>query len=52
MEDLYSYIRPEEFHGGDYEEFRFLEYRNPVRTTQETHILSDTEFSRLMLCEF
>jgi hypothetical protein len=38
------------FHGGDYEECRLLAYRNPVRTSQETHV-SATEHSRLMLCK-
>jgi hypothetical protein len=39
------------FHGGDYEKCRLLEYRNPVRTAQETHYVSATESSRLMLCK-
>jgi hypothetical protein len=39
------------FHGGDYEECRLLGYRNPVRTTQETHYVSATESSQLMLCK-
>jgi hypothetical protein len=26
------------FHGSDYEERRLLEYKNPVRTSQEAHI--------------
>jgi hypothetical protein len=26
------------FHGGDYEEWRLLGYRIPVRTSQETHL--------------
>jgi hypothetical protein len=38
------------FHGGDYEECRLLGYKNPVRTSQETHYFSATEPSRLMLC--
>jgi hypothetical protein len=38
------------FHGGDYEEFRFLGYKNPVRTSQETHYIS-TKHGRLMLCK-
>jgi hypothetical protein len=25
-------------HGDDYEEYRLLGYRNPVRTSQETHL--------------
>jgi hypothetical protein len=39
------------FHGGDYEECRLLVYKNPVRTSQETHYVSATEFSRLTLCK-
>jgi hypothetical protein len=39
------------FHGGDYEEWRFLGYKNPVRTSQETHYISVTESSQLMLCK-
>jgi hypothetical protein len=37
------------FCGDDYEEFRLLGYKNPVRTSQETHYVSTTELSRLML---
>jgi hypothetical protein len=37
------------FLGGDYKECRLLAYKNPVRTTQETHYVSATESSRLML---
>jgi hypothetical protein len=39
------------FHGCDYEECRILGYKNPVRTSQETHYVSATEPSRLMLCK-
>jgi hypothetical protein len=39
------------FHGGDYEEWRLLGYKNPVRTSQETHYVSTTESSQLMLCK-
>jgi hypothetical protein len=39
------------FHGSDYEECRLLGYKNPVRTSQETHYFSTTESSRLMLCK-
>jgi hypothetical protein len=28
------------FHGGDYEECRILEYKNPVRTSQEIYYVS------------
>jgi hypothetical protein len=38
------------FHGGDYEKCRLLEYKNPVRTSEETHCDSATEPSQLMLC--
>jgi hypothetical protein len=37
------------FRGGDYEECRLLGYKNTVRTSQETHYLSVTESSQLML---
>jgi hypothetical protein len=37
------------FHGGDYEECPLLEYKNSVRTSQETHKVSAKEPSRLML---
>jgi hypothetical protein len=39
------------FYGGDYEECRLLEYKNPVRTSQETHYVNATELSLLMLCK-
>jgi hypothetical protein len=39
------------FHGCDYEECRLLGYKNPVRTSQETHYVSATESSQLMLCK-
>jgi hypothetical protein len=39
------------FHGGDYEECRLLGYKNPVRTSQETHYVSTTAPSQLMLCK-
>jgi hypothetical protein len=39
------------FHGGDYEECLLLGYENPVHTSQETHYVSATESSRLMLCK-
>jgi hypothetical protein len=39
------------FHGGDYEECRLLGYKSPVRTSQETHYVSATESSQLMLCK-
>jgi hypothetical protein len=38
------------FHGSDYEECRLLGYKNPVRTSQDTHYVYATEPSRLMLC--
>jgi hypothetical protein len=39
------------FHCGDYEECRLLGYKNGVRTSQETHNISVTEPSQLMLCK-
>jgi hypothetical protein len=39
------------FHSGDYEECRLLGFKNPVRTSQETHYVSATESSQLMLCK-
>jgi hypothetical protein len=33
-----GYIRCEVSHGGDYEDFRLLGYKNPVRTSQETQL--------------
>jgi hypothetical protein len=39
------------FHGGDYEEWRLVGYKNPVRTSRETHYVSATEPSQLMLCK-
>jgi hypothetical protein len=39
------------FHSGDYEECRLLGYTNPVHTSQETHYVSATEPSQLMLCK-
>jgi hypothetical protein len=38
-------------HGSDYEECRLLGYKNQVRTSQETHYVSTTEPSQLMLCK-
>jgi hypothetical protein len=40
-----------DFYGSDYEECRLLGYRNPDRTSQETHYFSATESSQLMLCK-
>jgi hypothetical protein len=39
------------FHGGGYEECRLLDCKNSLRTSQETHYVSVTESSRLMLCK-
>jgi hypothetical protein len=44
-------IKISDFHGSDYEECRLLEYKNPVRTSKETHYVSVTETSRLILCK-
>jgi hypothetical protein len=38
-------------HGSDYEECRLLGYKNPVPTSQETHYVSTTQSSQLMLCK-
>jgi hypothetical protein len=47
---LIALVRFELFHGSDYEECRLLGYKNRVRTSQETHYISTTESSQLMLC--
>jgi hypothetical protein len=39
------------FHHGNYVEFCLVGYKNPLRTSQETHYVSATETSRLMLCK-
>jgi hypothetical protein len=39
------------FHGCGYKECRLLGYKNRVRTSRETHYISATEHSRLMLCK-
>jgi hypothetical protein len=39
------------FHGGDYEECRLLGYKNSVRNSQETHYVSATESSQLIVCK-
>jgi hypothetical protein len=39
------------FNGGNYEDWRVLEYKNLIRTLQETRCISATEASRLMLCK-
>jgi hypothetical protein len=41
---------PLQRHSGDYEEWRLLRNKNPVRTSQERHYVSATESSQLMLC--
>jgi hypothetical protein len=46
------YVKIWGFQGGDYEECRFLGYKNSVRTSQETHYVFATESSQLMLCKF
>jgi hypothetical protein len=38
-------------HGGDYEECHLLGYKNPVHTSHETHYVSVTESSQLMVCK-
>jgi hypothetical protein len=39
------------FHCSDYEECRLPVYKDPVRTSQETHYVSATQPSQLMLCK-
>jgi hypothetical protein len=39
------------FDGGEYEECRLPGYKNPVRTWQDTHYVSGSGPSRLMLCK-
>jgi hypothetical protein len=39
------------FQGDDYEECRLLGYKTPVCTSQETHYVSATGSSQLMLCK-
>jgi hypothetical protein len=39
------------YRGDDYEESRLLGYKNQVCTSQETHHVSATELSQLMLCK-
>jgi hypothetical protein len=39
------------FRCGDYEECHLLGYKTPVRTSQETHYVSATQSSQLMLCK-
>jgi hypothetical protein len=45
------FVKIWDFHCGDYEECSLLGYKNPLRTSQETHYLSATETSRLLLCK-
>jgi hypothetical protein len=52
--NLWNFVRPllTPRYGSDQEEERrLLGYKNPVRTSQETHYVSATESSRLMLCK-
>jgi hypothetical protein len=37
--------------GGDHEDCLLLGYKNPIRTSQETHYVCTTELSLLMLCQ-
>jgi hypothetical protein len=46
-----GYVRFGVLNGSDYEECRLLGYNNPIRTSQETHYVSATEHSRLMVCK-
>jgi hypothetical protein len=45
------YVKIWGLHGGHYEECRLLGYKNSVRTSRETHYVSATESSRLMICK-
>jgi hypothetical protein len=49
---LFKWCKIWDYYGGNYEEFRFLGYKTPIRNSQETHYMSATESSRLMLCNF
>jgi hypothetical protein len=46
-----SYIRFEDFTAMTMKTAAFLGYKNPIRTSQETHYVSDAGSSRLMLCK-
>jgi hypothetical protein len=39
-------------HSNGYEECRLLGYKNQVHTSQETHYISTTESSWIMLCDY
>jgi hypothetical protein len=45
------YVRFEVFTAVTMKEWRLVGYKNPVRTSQETHYVSATQLSRLMLCK-
>jgi hypothetical protein len=57
MELCYGNVRSNDKHkisglqNTDYEECHLLGYKTPVRTSQETHYVSVTESSQLMLCK-
>jgi hypothetical protein len=40
-----------DLHGGNYEEYSLLEYKNPVRTSREAYYFSAIDSSRLVLCK-
>jgi hypothetical protein len=51
MEFLNTLYKIWDFHCSHYENCSLVGYKNPVRTSQETHYVSATEASRLMLCK-
>jgi hypothetical protein len=48
---FWNYSRFEVLTGGDIRECRLLGYKDPVRTSEETHYVWATEYSRLKLCK-
>jgi hypothetical protein len=50
-QEQYQFCKIRGVHGSDYEECFLLGYENPVHTPQETHYVSATEPSWLMLCK-
>jgi hypothetical protein len=50
-EGLTDQCKSSGFHGGDCEECRLLGYKIPVHTSQETHCVSVTEQSQLIICK-
>jgi hypothetical protein len=46
-----NFVKIGGFLGGDYEECHLMGYKKSVRNSQETHYVSATETSQLMLCK-